>query len=183
MRLTIVAFWKLLPKMLNLLAITIIMYGFFAIILVKLYKDDYYYCDGYEEQASIVTSIDCMNWGGSWVQRKMNVSNIFSSLLYLFLVATTEGWSTQVIQSASLSGHGHQPEYGHSVWMEYFFSIFFFFGNLIMLNVFIGLSVYNFQKIKSQVTGLTRLSKDNKMWFSIKNVIHRLSPKMKDIPL
>lgn len=67
--------------------------------------------------------------------------------------------------------------------MEYFFSIFFFFGNLIMLNVFIGLSVYNFQKIKSQVTGLTRLSKDNKMWFSIKNVIHRLSPKMKDIPL
>lgn len=67
--------------------------------------------------------------------------------------------------------------------MEYFFSIFFFFGNLIMLNVFIGLSVYNFQKIKSQVTGLSRLSKDNKMWFSIKNVIHRLSPKMKDIPL
>lgn len=52
-----------------------------------------------------------------------------------------------------------------------------------MLNVFIGLSVYNFQKIKSQVTGLTKLSKDNKMWFSIKNVIHRLSPKIKDIPL
>jgi hypothetical protein len=53
---------------------------------------------------------------------------------------------------------------------------------MIMLNVFIGLSVYNFQKIKSQVTGLTRLSKDNKMWFSIKNTIHRLSPKMKDTP-
>ena len=49
-----------------------------------------------------------------------------------------------------------------------------------MLNVFIGLSVYNFQKIKSQVTGLSRLSKNDKMWFSIKNTIHRLSPKMKD---
>lgn len=47
MRLTMVSFWKLLPKVLNLLAITVIMYGFFAIILVKLYKDDYYYCDGY----------------------------------------------------------------------------------------------------------------------------------------
>jgi hypothetical protein len=53
---------------------------------------------------------------------------------------------------------------------------------MIMLNVFIGLSVYNFQKIKSQVTGLARLSKDSKMWFSIKNTIHRLSPKMKDSP-
>ena len=45
-----------------------------------------------------------MNWGGRWVQRKMNVSNILKSLLYLFLLATTEGWSTQVIESASLAG-------------------------------------------------------------------------------
>ncbi len=55
MRLTIVGFWKLLPKVGNLLGITIIMYGFFAIILVKLYKDDYYYCDGYDSHATIVT--------------------------------------------------------------------------------------------------------------------------------
>ncbi len=47
MRLTIVSFWKLMPKVLNLLAITITMYGFFAIILVKLYKDDFFYCDGF----------------------------------------------------------------------------------------------------------------------------------------
>lgn len=89
MRLTIVGFWKLLPKILNLLAITLIMYGFFAIFLVKLYKEDFYYCDGYDSDATIITSKDCMSWGGSWVQRKMNASNIFKSLLYLFLVATT----------------------------------------------------------------------------------------------
>jgi hypothetical protein len=53
---------------------------------------------------------------------------------------------------------------------------------MIMLNVFIGLSVNNFQKIKSQVTGVARLSKDEKMWFSIKNTIHRLKPKVKDSP-
>jgi len=43
-----VGFWKLLPKVFNLLVITITMYGFFAIILVKLYKGDFYYCDGYD---------------------------------------------------------------------------------------------------------------------------------------
>lgn len=89
MRLTIVGFWKLLPKVANLLAITIIMYGFFAIILVKLYKDDFYYCDIQLVDAKISTSLDCMNWGGSWIKRKLNVSNIFNSLLYLFLLATT----------------------------------------------------------------------------------------------
>ncbi len=89
MRLTIVAFWKLLPKVLNLLAITIIMYGLFAIILVKLYKDDFYYCDGQNSSATILTYHDCMSWGGSWIKRRMNVSNILNSLIYLFLLATT----------------------------------------------------------------------------------------------
>ncbi len=89
MRLTMVAFWKLLPKVINLLAITIIMYGLFAIILVKLYKDDFYYCDGHNSSATILTDKDCMSWGGSWIRRRMNVSNIFNSLLYLFLLATT----------------------------------------------------------------------------------------------
>lgn len=49
-----------------------------------------------------------------------------------------------------------------------------------MLNVFIGLTVYNFQKIKSQITGVYQLNKDEKMWFSIKNTINRLTPKIKD---
>jgi hypothetical protein len=64
-----------------------------------------------------------------------------------------------MIEAASLSGTDNQPNYGDSIWMEYYFSFFFFLGNMIMLNVFIGLSVYNFQKIKSEVTGLSRLSK------------------------
>lgn len=103
-----------------------------------------------------------MNWGGSWVQRRFNVSNIFSSLLYFFFVATGEGWSTQVMESASINGVGIQPSFGRSKWLEYYFSVFFFVGNMIMLNVFIGLTVYNLQKIKSQVSGLSRLSKSDK---------------------
>lgn len=53
MRVTMVSFWKLLPKVLNLLALMAIVYSFFAIILIKLYKDDYYYCDGYDQAATI----------------------------------------------------------------------------------------------------------------------------------
>lgn len=114
MRITMVSFWRLLPKILNLLALMAIVYSFFAIILVKLYKDDYYYCDGYVSTEKIETEVDCMNWGGSWVQRRFNVEHIFSALVYFFFVATGEGWSTQVIESASISGVGMQPYYGRS---------------------------------------------------------------------
>lgn len=36
---------------------------------------------------------------------------------------------------------------------------FFFFGNLIMLNVFIGLSVSNFKRLKDKNTGDSKLKK------------------------
>ena len=45
MRLTIVGFWRLVPKIVTLLAVTIISYGFFALVLVKFYKNHFYYCD------------------------------------------------------------------------------------------------------------------------------------------
>ena len=90
MRITMTGFWKLLPKIFNLLVGTLILYGFFAILLVKIYKNDFYYCDGHASPNNIVDTVnDCFNWGGNWIQRKMNVSNIFKSMLYLFLLATT----------------------------------------------------------------------------------------------
>jgi hypothetical protein len=38
-------------------------------------------------------------------------------------------------------------------YISIFFVLFFFFGNLIMLNVFIGLSVSNFKRLKDKNTG------------------------------
>jgi hypothetical protein len=49
-----------------------------------------------------------------------------------------------------------------------------------MLNVFIGLSLYNFKKIKEEVIGETRLTKDDKVWLSIKSQIYRLRPNLRD---
>ena len=54
---------------------------------------------------------------------------------------------------------------------------------MILENVFLGLIVYNFKKIKEQVTGESKLANDMKMWLSIKNLIIRLKPKIKDVPL
>jgi hypothetical protein len=49
MRITYHAFVQLLPKVLTLLIITSIMYIYFALILVKLYKNDFYSCYNYYE--------------------------------------------------------------------------------------------------------------------------------------
>lgn len=33
-----------------------------------------------------------MLWGGDWIQKTINVSNILESTLHLFYVGTMEGW-------------------------------------------------------------------------------------------
>ena len=103
------AFIQLLPKVLKLLAVTIIIYMYFALILVKLYKDDFYYCTNYESTVTIVTKNDCLSWGGDWIQRDINTANLFNSTLLLFLVATTEGWITLMTNMMNLTGVDKEP--------------------------------------------------------------------------
>ena len=153
MRMTFHSFVALLPKVLTLLTVTIMMYSYFALILVKAYKDDFYNCENEYEGASISTKYDCMQWGGDWVQQSMNTANLFNSVLFLFSVATMEGWISMMQPMMNLAGEDIEPIEDNNKYICLFFAFFFFFGNLIMLNVFVGLSVSNFKRLKDITTG------------------------------
>jgi voltage-dependent calcium channel T type alpha-1G len=159
MKITCKSFFQLLPKVLTLLAIMFIMYSYFGLILVKVYKDDFYSCQNYPNHATITNQIDCLNWGGDWVQFANNTANLFNSTLYLFFIATMEGWISLLYPMMNLSGSNQQPVLDHNKYISIFVTFFFFFGNLIMLNVFIGLSVSNFKRLKDKTTGESKLSK------------------------
>ena len=49
---------------------------------------------------------DCMNWGGDWIQNKMNTSNYLQTIIHMYLLVTCEDWSSQMIEGASLRGDG-----------------------------------------------------------------------------
>ena len=148
MRLTIIGFAKLIPKITSFLFVASVVFGYFAVVLVKLYKDDMYECLNYAPGATINSESDCYNWGGDWVQMPINFANFGNAMLYLFLVAATEGWSFMMLPAASLRGAGLQPILKHNPWMQFLFLLFFYLGNMIIVNIFIGLSIYNFKKIK-----------------------------------
>lgn len=101
-----------------------------------------------------------MLWGGDWVQETINVGNLFNSTLYLFYVATMEGWLSLLQPMMDLAGKDMNPVTDANKYISIFFMFFFFFGNLIMLNVFIGLSVSNFKRLKDKTTGQAKLNKE-----------------------
>ena len=153
MRITVQAMIKLMPKVFNLLLLSAFLYYYFALVLVKLYKDEYYYCVNSAEGFNVITKEDCFNYGGDWILKTMNNSNIFNALMYLFLVATTEGWITLMFPTMNLAGIDNTLQMNANEHIKIFFVLFFFFGNLIILNSFIGLSLWNFKKLKDRTTG------------------------------
>lgn len=152
MRITYHSFVQLLPKVFTLLIITLLMYSYFALVLVKLYKDDFYTCIS-PFTTNITNYQDCILSGGDWIQQSINVGNILDSTLFLFFVATMEGWISLLYPSMNLAGKDMNPLRDANKYISIFFVFFFFFGNLIMLNVFIGLSVSNFKRLKDKTTG------------------------------
>ena len=171
MRILIRSLKQLVVKFCQLLMITLVIYFFFALILTKVYQNDGYYCDNAYERATIVTKQDCFNWGGDWVKYKIHFTDVFSSLLSLFFIGTMEGWIYFMKNMMDFNGKDMAPSYNANEHIQIFFVIFFFFGNLIILNSFISLSLITFKKLKEKETGEVYLNETEKMWLRLKSQI------------
>ena len=153
MRILIRSLKQLFIKFLQLLLITFIIYFYFALVLTKVYQDDGYYCDNTPESATVTTKQDCFNWGGDWVKHQINFCHVFSSLLSLFFIGSMEGWVYYMQKMMNFNGGGNAPSYNANEHIQIFFVVFFFIGNIIILNSFISLTLITFKKIKEKETG------------------------------
>lgn len=89
-----------------------------------------------------------MDNGGSWINKIFGYDNIFDSVLTLFITATTEGWLFLLVDAWSARGIDLTPINNNNRWWSVYFQIFFFIGNICMLNMFISLVVDTYQKTK-----------------------------------
>ena len=81
-----------------------------------------YFCSGLsEETEGINDKWDCMDNGGSWVNKVLGYDNIFDSILTLFVTATTESWLEIMITAWSARGENLTPENNHNRWWAVFF--------------------------------------------------------------
>ena len=182
MRILMRSMKKLVVKFFQLLLITFIIYFYFALILTKVYQEDGYYCDNAHQGATIKTKQDCFNWGGDWVKHQINFSHVFSSLLSLCFFGAMEGWLYYMQDMMNFNGGGNPPSYNANEHIQIFFVIFFFFGNIIILNSFISLTLVTFKRLKEKETGEKYLNDTEKMWLRLKLQIIELNPLKREEP-
>ena len=152
MKILLRSLYQLLPKLLKLLVVTFFFLLFFALIFTKVYKSQDYYCDNAYDISQVETANDCMEWGGDWVKHKVNYSTIFDSMLAMFMLSSMEGWIGMMTEAMNFNGT-KAPSYNQNEHIQIFFVIFFFLGNMVIINCFIGMALYNFKSIKEKETG------------------------------
>jgi len=109
MKLSIIGFIRLLPKMIMFLGVVAIYYGFYAIVLVALYQQEDYECINYSESVSINNIQDCFYWGGDWVELPFSSKYSFMTLINLIIVSLTETWGDFITTLSQARGQNYQP--------------------------------------------------------------------------
>lgn len=86
------------PSILNVTVVAMLFLLLLAIFFLNTLKGKFYHCiypenlEDFLEKSNVKTRMDCVNYGGYWVNQKINFDNIASSMLALFTMSTKEGW-------------------------------------------------------------------------------------------
>jgi hypothetical protein len=70
-------------------------------------------------------------------------------VLTLFIISTTEGWMGIMYSGIDAVGPNKNPAFEHNIWFAFLFMAFVLFGNLLMINLLIGVVTTNFNAVKN----------------------------------
>lgn len=126
-------------------------YLVFAVVLISYFKGKLSYCNGVsdEDLLGLDDKWDCMDFGGEWLSRIYNFDNFLSSLITLFVMSTTSGWSEIMNNTLASRNVDLIPrslldhEFRHPVWIL-FFILFILVGGFFFLNLFVGVVLNTF---------------------------------------
>jgi hypothetical protein len=121
----------------------------------------------------------CMDQGGLWSNRLYNFDNIMNSLITLFVMSTTAGWSDVVVQTISaedefdMMGNDHVKR--PAEW-TLFFMFYMIVAHFFFLNLFIVVVISTFKSEQNRVGGGDLLTNKQKEWIDLRLLILRSQP-------
>nr|XP_046161261.1 sodium channel protein type 4 subunit alpha B [Oncorhynchus gorbuscha] len=152
-----------IPSIVNVLLVCATFWLIFSIIGVNLFAGKYYYCFNTTSEemfsADVVNNkTECVqlmedNADVRWMNSKINFDNVAMGYLSLLQVATFKGWLGIMYSAVDSRIVGDQPMYEDNVYMYIYFVMFTIFGTFVMLNLFIGVIIDNFNQQKKKFGG------------------------------
>lgn len=108
----------------------------------------FFYCDetnvAPELTSLIVSKWDCLNYGGEWFNKDSNFDSLGESIITLFSIATTEGWTAVMWDGVDETQLDYLPKVNNQIVWVLFFIGFIVVGSLFVLNLFVGVVINTF---------------------------------------
>eukprot|EP00966_Prymnesium_polylepis_P063177 1466523-Prymnesium_polylepis.2 len=100
-------------------------------------------------------------------------------MLLLYVLSTGDGWDQVMFYGMDIVGPGHAPVRNDTSGLSLFFIAWMFVGSFFALNLFVGVVVDNFNRIKSEKDGSAHLTSGQAQWVDIMKATMGQKPKIK----
>lgn len=174
-----------LPSIFNLLIIEILLFFALSTICVRFFRGGFFSCDmtniprrsctkpgNYHSQ--VVTSSDCIDFGGDWMNSVLNFDNVFNGIAILFQLLTTDAWTDVMFKMVDFAGANKVPISQNNFMWSYFAMVLVVISNFLILNFFAGVLMDTFTNEKNKLGGFGTLSNTQKQWVDLQSfIIHQ----------
>lgn len=119
----------------------------------------------------------CECWGADWSPvMAENFNNVGQAMLAFYEISTTEGWSDMMMAAVDSTEIDMQPiRDNNEIWV-YFFLAFILVGHFFAVNLFVGVIIDNFNKMKAALGGDFMLTPEQRKWIEAQKAALRVGP-------
>ncbi|GMF17965.1 unnamed protein product [Phytophthora fragariaefolia] len=128
----------------------------------------------------ITSRMICGYFNASWERTiPQSFDNVLYALLTFYEISTTEGWVTLMLAGVDATDVDMQPITNYQESWTLFFIAFIFLGSFFFIQLFIGVVIENFNRMKETLDGTRLLSCSQREWLLINQAVLKLRPKRK----
>lgn len=134
-------------------------------------------CEGFPNVSSITSKYVCQCWDAEWSATiPQNFNNVGMAMLTFFEISTTEGWVDVMVTAIDSTDIDMQPIRDHNMKWAIFFVAYIMVGSFFVVNLFVGVIIDNFNKMKAALGGDFMLTPEQKKWIEAQKAASRVGP-------
>eukprot|EP00049_Salpingoeca_infusionum_P014061 m.261974 g.261974 ORF g.261974 m.261974 type:complete len:2012 (+) comp15585_c0_seq2:444-6479(+) len=144
-----------IPAIANVLLVCGLIWLIFSIMGVEFFGGKFSLCvdgNGDPFDATVIPNkTTCLNTTDAlWYTPTVNFDNVLNAFVSLLQVATFEGWMEIMAAASDITGVDQQPVFEANFAANYFFVLFIIMGSFFTLNLFVGVIIDSFNRLKQQ---------------------------------
>ncbi|KAL4477034.1 hypothetical protein ABPG72_011731 [Tetrahymena utriculariae] len=177
MKLIVTALMESVGGITNMIMVLILIWLMFAILALNLMKGKMHYCNPPDHMSLNLYAYNkqrCLNIPGAiWDMYDINCDNIGTSMLFLFILSSFEGWPDYVW--SFIDGSDDGPILNNSGYFAFFFAVFIFVGGFFSINLFSAIMSFNFDIAQKKAKN-KYLTDEQSQWIELQRMIVKSTP-------